>query len=194
MMLRDLDGWKAEHAHRTQRLRCLARRRPTPEAAPRPRTPAREDLTMDTHSAAARFEAALSQQLAMAGDPAVEAAGRALQATLAPATRQLAMELAEQAANEVAAQLPDHEVDVVLREGEPSLVVRVPAERAGAHTSDEDLQARITLRLPPSLKAMIEESAGDMGDSVNSFVLKTLSARAARAGGVGRRVQGTVQT
>ena len=149
---------------------------------------------MDTHSAAARFEAALSQQLAMAGDPAVEAAGRALQATLGPAIWQLAMELAEQAASEVAAQLPDHQVDVVLREGEPSVVVREPADRAAARPTDEDLQARITLRLPPSLKAMIEESAGDMGDSVNSFVLKTLSARAARASGVGRRVQGTVQT
>ena len=192
MMYREPAVWKAEHAERTQRLRCFARRRPTYQAEFR--SPAREDAQMDIHSAAARFEAALSQQLAMAGDPAVEAAGKALQATLGPATRQLAIELAEQAASEVAAQLPDHEVDVVLRQGEPTLVVRVPAERPTAHAADEDLQARITLRLPPSLKAMIEESAGDMGDSVNSFVLKTLSARSARASGVGRRVQGTVQT
>jgi hypothetical protein len=195
MMYSDPAGWKAEHDERTRRLRCFARRRPTsyePHAS-RP-APVREGPQMDTHSAAARFEAALSQQLAMAGDPAVEAAGKALQATLAPATRQLAMELAEQAASEVAAQLPEHEVDVVLRDGEPSVVVRAPAERT-THAADEDLQARITLRLPPSLKAMIEESAGDVGDSVNTFVLKTLSARAARAAaGGGRRVQGTVQT
>lgn len=148
---------------------------------------------MDTSGAAARFEAALIQQLALVSDPAVEAAGKALQATLAPAARQLAMELAEQAASEVTAQLPEHEVDVVLRDGEPALRVRAPEARA-THSIDEDLEARITLRLPPSLKARIEESAGELGDSVNSFVLKALSARAARPARPGRRVKGTVQT
>lgn len=148
---------------------------------------------MDTHSAAARFEAALTQQLALASDPAVEAAGAALRATLAPATRQLAMELAEQAANEVGAQLSEHEVEVVLREGEPTLLVRESAVRP-APPADEDLEARITLRLPPSLKARLEESAGETGDSVNSFVLKALAARAARPTGPGKQFKGTVQT
>lgn len=148
---------------------------------------------MDLHSATARFEAALTQQLALAGDPAVETAGQALRATLGPATRQLAMELAEQAATEVTAQLPEHEVDVVIRDGEPALVVRAPAV-AAAQPLDEDLEARITLRLPPSLKARLEESAGELGDSVNTFVLKTLAARATRATLPGRHVRGTVQT
>lgn len=148
---------------------------------------------MDTHSAAARFEAALIQQLALAADPAVEAAGKALQAVLAPATRHLAVELAEQAASEVTAQLPDHEVDVVLRDGEPALVVRHAVE-GPVHQVDEDLEARITLRLPVSLKARIDEAAGELGDSVNSFVLKALSARTARVAAPGRRVRGTVRT
>lgn len=187
MMSLDPQGWRFEHTYRSQRLGASGRHR-----TPRTSLPARE-AAMDTHSAAARFEAALTQQLAIASDPAVEAAARALQATLAPATRQLAMELAEQAAGEVTAQLPEHEVDVVLREGEPALVVR-PAVAAAAPASDEELEARITLRLPPSLKARVEEAAGDLGDSVNSFVLKALSARTSRPSGLGRSVRGTVQT
>lgn len=148
---------------------------------------------MDMHTAAAGFEAALSQQLAVASDPALEAAGTALRATLAPAIRQLALELAEQAASEVAMQLSEHEVDVVLREGEPALVVRAAPTRA-EHAADEDLHARITLRLPVSLKERIEEAAREVGDSVNSFVLKALSAQTAPPARAGRRVRGTVQT
>lgn len=180
------EAWTAEHQHRTERLARSARPHPPPIRR-------REQVVMDTHSATARFDAALSQQLALAADPAVEAAGEALRATLGPAARQLAMELAEQAATEVAAQLPDHEVDVVLRDGEPALAVRLAAGSEEPAT-DEDLEARITLRLPPSLKARLEEAAGSVGDSVNSYVVKALSTRAARASGPGRRVTGTVQT
>lgn len=189
MMSVDPAGWRFEHEYRIEQVRRLMPHRP-PHTLDSPR---RKAAPMDTHSATARFEAALSQQLALAGDPAVEAAGAALRATLAPATRQLAMELAEQAANEVSAQLQEHDVEVVLREGEPTLLVRQTAPPA-APSVEEDLEARITLRLPPSLKARLEESAGEVGDSVNSFVLKTLAARAARPSGPGRRFKGTVQT
>ena len=188
-MSMDAAGWQAEHQYRTQQVRRAMphRRRHAPDH------PRRKAAPMDTHSATARFEAALSQQLALAADPAVEAAGAALRATLAPAARQLALELAEQAANEVGAQLHEQEVEVVLREGEPTLLVREAAP-GPTPSVDEDLEARITLRLPPSLKARLEESAGEVGDSVNTFVLKALAARAARPKGPGRRFKGTVQT
>lgn len=196
---------RVAHTERTERLRATLRRprRSAPDVgvflaqrAPHP-TPAISPTTrtddMDIHSATARFEAALSQQLALAGgDPAVEAAAASLRGALAPATRQLAFDLAEQAAAEVGAQLPGHDVEVVLRDGEPALAVRGAADPEPG--TDEDLEARITLRLPPSLKVRVEEAAGGVGDSVNSWVLKALAARAVRPEGPGRRVTGTVRT
>ena len=46
--------------------------------------------------------------------------------------------------------------------------------------TDEDLTARISLRLPTSLKELIEASAGDTGESVNSWVIRTLEGRTKR--------------
>lgn len=181
------------HVARTQRLRASwrrSRRQDTDNGIPMPEE--RGGLTMDTSGAVTRLEAALTQQLTLAGDPALEQAGRTLLSALAPATQRLALELAQQAAEEVSAQLPDHDVDVVLREGEPALAVR--AQPGAAPPDDEDLEARITLRLPPSLKARVEEAAGSMGDSVNSWVLKALQSNASRSSSTGRRVQGTVRT
>jgi len=147
---------------------------------------------MDTQTALARFEAALATQVAASGDPALESAAQALLAALGPATRQLALELAEQAATEVGAQMPEHEVDVVLREGEPVLAVREP--RVTKTPREEDYEARITLRLPPSLKSVVEDSAGVTGDSVNSWVVKALASATGRQGRPGRHYRGTVQT
>ncbi|MDP8958656.1 MAG: type II toxin-antitoxin system HicB family antitoxin [Actinomycetota bacterium] len=149
---------------------------------------------MDATTALARFEAAIINQLMVAGsDPAVESAAQSLLNALTPAARQLALEMADQAASEVAAQLPDHQVEVVLREGEPVLSVR-PRGGEGLVAGGEDYEARITLRLPPSLKGLVEEAAGSSGDSVNTWVVKALSTMAGRRGRPGRRLRGTVQT
>ena len=133
---------------------------------------------MDTASIITELESALTTQLQFAGaDPAVETAGRALIASLAPAVRTATMTLAEQAAEEVRAQLPDYSVDLVLSEGEPSLVVRSP-ETGPLPFSGEDLAARLTVRLPSVLKNELEQAAGDSGDSVNAYIIKTLASRA----------------
>ena len=100
-----------------------------------------------------------------------------LVAALGPAIRQAAMDLAEQAACEVRAQLPDRTVDLVLSDGDPSLRIAeaaVPTEP----NSSEELDARITLRVAPSLKSLIEDAAEAAGASVNSWVLDALSRRA----------------
>ena len=132
--------------------------------------------------------AALADHLALAsGDPGVDAAGEHLIAALDPAIRQAALELAQQAAAEVAAQLPDRTVDVLLVDGEPSLRV-TEAPKAAEPTPAEDFDARITLRLPPSLKRVIEDAATVDGDSVNAWVVDALSKRAKRSEGRGRRV------
>jgi predicted HicB family RNase H-like nuclease len=150
---------------------------------------------MDVTSITARLETVLGHQVRLAGDdPAVEDAAAALLAALGPALRQAAYELAEQAAIEVGAQVPGYSVDVVLRDGEPALAVRAADATSSAAFTTDDLEARLTLRLPASLKGLIEESASESGDSVNSFVVKTLAGRAGQRRGRGQRIQGTVES
>lgn len=157
-----------------------------------PRTSRRH--SMDERAAVAKFEAAVTSQGALAGgEPAVEAATRAVRGALRPAARQLVLDLLEQAAAEVESQLPYGRVEVVLRGGEPSLVVRGDQE-AERRPIAEDLEARITLRLPPSLKRAIEEAARAAGESVNTFLVRDLSRLTSRPGRVGRRMRGTVRT
>ena len=97
------------------------------------------------------------------------------------------MELAEQAASEVRAQRPDCTVDVVLVDGDPSLRVS-DAQRSGDdQTSDEDFNARISLRLPPTLKTTIEETAHAVGESVNTWVVEAVGQHAKRNRRPGRR-------
>ena len=123
-------------------------------------------------------QAALAGQGSLAGgDAAVEEALDHLVAALGPVIRQAAMDLAEQAACEVRAQLPDRTVDLILADGEPSLRI-VEAAVSTEPASSEDLDARITLRIPPSLKSLIEDAAETAGASVNSWVLDALSRRA----------------
>jgi hypothetical protein len=87
------------------------------------------------------------------------------------------MDLAEQAACEVRAQLPDRTVDLVLADGDPALRI-AEATVSAESSSSEELDARITLRVPPSLKSLIEDAAETAGASVNSWVLDALSRRA----------------
>ena len=149
---------------------------------------------MDIDSVVAQVNAMIYGQLRMAGDdPAVEAAGEAILTVIEPAVRQAGMSLAEQAAAEVGAQLTDHSIDVVLSEGQPTLVVRSTDEPITVNT--EDLDARMTVRLPDELKDEIENAAADLGDSVNTFVVRALSATA-RSGKRSSRAtfQGTIET
>jgi HicB family len=149
---------------------------------------------VDSKAALTRFEAAMTNQVALAGgDPAVEAAARALREALGPAARQLVVELIEQAAVEVDAQLAYQRVEVVLRGGELALEVRA-GEEGERRPAGEEYEARITLRLPPSLKSAIEEAARSEGESVNSYLVRDLSRLVARSGRVGQSMKGTVRT
>lgn len=136
---------------------------------------------MDTTTPMTKLEAAVERQLLLAGaDEAVSAAGEVILGALAPALRELALDLCQQAAAEVSAQLPDREVETVLRDGQPTLVVRDAA--SGHEPTLDDLEARLTLRLPENLKKLVEEEASAAGDSINSWVIRTLSSRARTRG------------
>ncbi len=135
------------------------------------------------------LQAGLVNQLRLAGDdPQVETAGEQLLDALGPALRSAAIDLAQQAAAEVDAQLPEHAVAVVLSGSDIELRVDEAPASAPAPEVDEELDARITLRLPPTLKQTIERFATGDGESVNSWVVDTLSKRTNRPGAAGRKV------
>jgi tRNA(Ser,Leu) C12 N-acetylase TAN1 len=147
-------------------------------------------LNVQSEPVLTRLIAGINSQLALAGgDPDMDSAVQLLVEALAPAFRQAVLELAEQAAAEVSAQLPDRRVEVVLGDGEPHL--RVVEEAANTELRSEDYEARLTLRLPPSLKELVEQAAELAGESVNSWVVESLSSRTRRAGRGGRRVVGS---
>ena len=125
------------------------------------------------------IQAALRSHGGMAGsDTTVEAAIGQLVDALGPALRGAALQLAEQAATEVRAQLPEHSVDVVLADGDPTLRISDGHMTSADRTASEEFDARISLRLPPSLKQLIEDAAGNTGDSVNAWVVEALGKRA----------------
>ena len=142
---------------------------------------------MNTEAIAAKLEDQLLASGRLAGTDVVDA----LVTALGPAVRQAVLELVEQAAAEIGAQLTSGRVDVVLNEGEPALVLR--RDEAEASFSTEELEARMTVRLPSNLKLALEEAADDAGDSMNSFVLKTLATGTSR-GRKGRRIRETLET
>lgn len=149
---------------------------------------------MDANTVTVEVEAALLRQQQIIGnDAALASAVAAFGAALEPALRAASLELAEQAAAEVSAQLPDQRVDVVVEGGNPRLTVQADADLV-PETSGE-LEARITLRLPQSLKEDIESAAADRGESVNSYLVRTLAADARSAQRrAGRSFRGTIRT
>ena len=121
---------------------------------------------------------------AAAGGPEARAVAERLALALEPAVRLALMEALSQAAAEITADLPAGSVDVRLRGREPQLVVDVPAgppappqppaPPAPLLEGDEDEDggvARITLRLPESVKVRAEELATRGGSSLNTWLV-----------------------
>jgi uncharacterized protein (DUF1778 family) len=133
--------------------------------------------------------ALVGQASIAAGDAAIDGVVAQLVEGLDAVLRQAAFDLAQQAAAEVGAQLPDRTVEVVLADGDPMLRIGEPAAApVDPAAVREDFDARITLRLPPSLKRLIEDTATVDGDSVNTRVVDVLARRARRPDTRGRRV------
>jgi hypothetical protein len=126
----------------------------------------------------AAFVEALQRDLeavAGMGDETVSQAARRIAAALEPSVRLRLQELLGEAAVELTSQLPDGRVEVRVTAGDPELVyVEEPGPRA-AHAGDDPLSARVTLRLPETLKAIIEAAAHDAGVSANTWLLQQIS-------------------
>jgi hypothetical protein len=127
-------------------------------------------------------------QAAEAGGDEIRAAAERLALALDPAIRLTLMDAFSQAASEITNELEGTSVEVRLKGREPIFVVLGPsAEHAAADAAaaaqeaaeagdeygfDEDeTVARITLRLPESLKARAEEMAARRGQSLNTWLV-----------------------
>jgi hypothetical protein len=128
------------------------------------------------------IETAVDNQVRI-GTPELAEVATELMSALRPTFERAMLGVIQEAAAEISAQLVGQTVEVRLSEGEPSLVIA--EERGAATTHQEELEARVTVRLPSSLKSLIEESASSAGDSMNGWVVEALRTRA------GRRVSGT---
>jgi len=132
---------------------------------------------------------------AEAGGPEARAAAERLALALDPAVRLTLMDALSQAAAEITAELAAGSVEVRLRGREPELVVDVPtapmttgpadapttappgapAPDDGEEGDDEDgAVARITLRIPETLKYRAEELAAKGGHSLNGWIVNVV--------------------
>jgi hypothetical protein len=112
--------------------------------------------------------------IAAVSDEATAAAERLSQALRASAGLRF-LDVLGEAALEVSSELPSGHVEVRLAGQEPSLVY-VEDETEGQPPAAEDaLSARITLRLPDSLKTSIEAAAAREGLSVNAWLVRALT-------------------
>jgi hypothetical protein len=129
---------------------------------------------MDLSRHLTRIRADLESLGTLADEASAEAAARivgALEASL----RLALLDLVSEAAAEVGAQLPSGRVEVRLEAGDPVLAyVEDPAAPA-APPREEGPEARITLRLPETLKAGVERAAAADGQSTNAWLVQTIA-------------------
>jgi hypothetical protein len=134
------------------------------------------------------------QGLAELGDERSAQIARRLGEALGSSLRLKLFDLLSQVALELSAKLPSGHVEVRLAGQEPELVfVEAPGESAGAA---EELSARISLRLPESLKTAVEKAAAHEGVSTNAWLVRAIS-RAAESRPVhvsGKRLSGYAQS
>ena len=114
--------------------------------------------------------------LAELGDERSQQIASRLGEALASNLRLKLLDLISQAAVELSAKLPSGHVEVRLAGQDPSLVyvAEEPAE-APPQSADDGLTARISLRLPESLKSAVELAASREGISVNAWLVRALA-------------------
>jgi hypothetical protein len=135
------------------------------------------------------------QGLAELGDERSAQVARRLGDALGSNLRLKLLDLLSQAALELSAKLPSGHVEVRLAGQEPELVfVDAPEESGGI--AGEEISARISLRLPESLKASAEKAAAREGVSTNTWLVRAI-ARASESRPVhvsGKRLSGYAES
>jgi hypothetical protein len=127
-------------------------------------------------------------RIAAVGDESTARAAELLALALESSLARRLQEALAEAALELSSQLDQGRVEVRVAGGDPQLVYVNDTGSASVDASGEELTARITLRLQPSLKTRLEAAAAAGGISVNTWLVQALG-RALEPrppGGVGR--------
>jgi hypothetical protein len=115
------------------------------------------------------------QGLAGLGDERSAEIARRLGEALSSNLRLKLFDLLSQVAVELSSKLPSGHIEVRLAGQEPELVfVDAPRDQAGS-TAGEELSARISLRLPESLKLAVEKAADREGVSTNAWLVRAIA-------------------
>ena len=133
-------------------------------------------------------------RVAAVGDESTARAAELLSVALESALGRRLQDALGEAALELSSQLDSGRIEVRIAGGDPELVlVREDDGTTGAEPADEAFTARITLRLPESLKARLEAAANREGVSVNTWLVQMLHHAAeprGHSGGSRRRLTG----
>jgi len=131
-------------------------------------------------------------RVAAVGDESTARAAELLAVALESSLGRRLQEALGEAALELSSQLDSGRIEVRIAGGDPELVL-VRDDGAAAEPADEAFTARITLRLPESLKARLEAAATREGVSVNTWLVHMLHHAAeprSHSGGSRRRLTG----
>ena len=135
--------------------------------------------------------------LAELGDERSQQIAGRLGEALASNLRLKLFDLLSQAAVELSSKLPSGHIEVRLAGQEPELVFVDSGGGESASPVGEELSARISLRLPESLKGAVEKAAAREGISTNAWLVRAI-ARATESRPVvnvgGRRLSGYAQS
>jgi predicted HicB family RNase H-like nuclease len=132
-------------------------------------------------------------RVAAVGDESTARAAELLAVALEASLGRRLQEALGEAALELSGQLDSGRVEVRIAGGDPELVYVRDEESASAEPADEAFTARITLRLPESLKTKLEALAGSSGVSLNTWIVQALARGAeprTSSGGSRRRLTG----
>jgi hypothetical protein len=113
-------------------------------------------------------------RVAALGDESTARAAELLAVALESAIGRRLLEALGEAALELNSQLEDGRVEVRFAGGDPELVLVRDEAEAAVEQADEAFTARISLRLPESLKARLDTAAANHGMSVNTWLVQVL--------------------
>src|SRR5438477_3433982 len=114
-------------------------------------------------------------RVAAVGDESTARAAELLAVALESSLGRRLQEALAEAALELSAQIEEGSVELRVAGGDLELVHINDAEPAPAEAADEVFSARITLRLPESLKSRLEAAAAANGVSVNTWLVQALN-------------------
>ncbi|MDP9235192.1 MAG: toxin-antitoxin system HicB family antitoxin [Actinomycetota bacterium] len=124
------------------------------------------------------------------GGPELKDAARLLAGALEASLQLRVLDLLNEAALDLSGQIGSGHVEVRLAGREVQLVFT--AEPGEGAPPDDDLTARISLRLPERLKELAEAAAASEGISVNAWLIRTI-ARSVERRPSGQRLRGFAQ-